>query len=53
MKITTDVDIDFGNRELALAHLKHTRASILRNDEFAKHATGCYFTDIPHDSIVK
>lgn len=50
MKITTDIDIDFGHRDLALSHLKHIKASMLRNDgTFAKHNSGVYFTDIPHD----
>jgi len=49
-KSAGDIDIDFGNRSLALAHLKHINASILRDgDEFAKHASGVYFTNIPHD----
>lgn len=45
-----DIDIDFGNRDLALAHLKHVKASIGKPEgKFASHATGVYFTDIPHD----
>jgi hypothetical protein len=49
LKITTDIDLDFPNRDQALSHLKHIRASAFRNEEFAKHASGVYFTDIPHD----
>jgi hypothetical protein len=49
IKISGDIDIDFPNRELALQHLKHIDAGILRGDEFAKHATGIYFNDIPHN----
>ena len=49
MKITTDIDIDFGDRSKALEHLKHTKASAIKNDVVSKHATGVYFTDIPHD----
>ena len=50
MKFQGDIDIDFGNRDAALAHLKHVNASIGKPEgEFAKHATGVYFTDIPHD----
>lgn len=49
MKANTDIDLDFGNRDQALSHLKHISASILRNEEFAHHASGVYFTDIPHD----
>lgn len=51
MKFTSDIDIDFGNRDQALALFKHTPASILRNNEFVKHNTGVYFTDIPTEPI--
>lgn len=45
-----DIDIDFANREDALAQLQHVRASMTRNDGLrARHASGVYFTDIPHD----
>ena len=49
MKANTDIDIDFGFRDQALTHLKHISASMQRGDGFAKHASGVYFTDIPHD----
>lgn len=50
MKNNFDIDIDFANRDNALQHLKHIKASMSKTDgEFAKHATGVYFTDIPHD----
>lgn len=50
MKNNFDIDIDFGDRDAALTHLKHINASIAKAEgEFAKHATGVYFTDIPHD----
>jgi len=49
-KFKGDIDIDFGSRDAALAHLKHINASIVRTDTaLSKHATGVYFTDIPHD----
>ena len=49
-RINTDIDIDFGNRNVALSHLTHVAASISKdNATFHKHATGVYFTDIPHD----
>lgn len=45
-----DIDIDFGNRDLALTHLPHYDCSIKRTDASrAKHASGVYFTEIPHD----
>lgn len=49
-RINTDIDIDFGNRNIALSHLTHVAASISKdNKTFNKHATGVYFTEIPHD----
>lgn len=50
MKSNTDIDIDFGDRDAALAHLRHINASIKRNDgTMVKHNTGVYFGEIPHD----
>jgi hypothetical protein len=50
MSINTDIDIDFGSRDAALSHLKHYSASISKKEGiFNKHATGVYFSDIPHD----
>jgi len=50
VKFQGDIDIDFGNRDAALTHLKHVNASIAKAEgELAKHNTGVYFTDIPHD----
>jgi len=48
-KFSSDIDIDFGNRDLALQHLKHTPAGIVRDDKLVKHNTGVYVTDIPTD----
>ena len=46
----TDVDIDFADRNNALKHLRHIKASRnLGDNKFASHPTGVYFTDIPHD----
>jgi len=49
MKFKSDIDIDFGNREQILSLIKHTPASISRDDKLAKHNTGVYFTEIPID----
>jgi len=49
MKFKSDIDIDFADREQILSLLKHTPASIMRDDKIAKHNTGVYFTDIPVD----
>lgn len=49
MKFQSDIDIDFGNRELALKLIDHTPATIVRAGEVIKHNTGIYVTDIPSD----
>jgi hypothetical protein len=49
MKFKSDIDIDFGDRNQILSLLKHTPASIIRNEKLTKHNTGVYFTDIPVD----
>ena len=43
-----DIDIDFANRELALAQVKHV---IARLDSDKKHNTGVYVQPIPCDPI--
>lgn len=49
MKFTSDIDIDFADREKALALIKHTNAAIERDGRLVKHNTGIYVTDIPED----
>lgn len=49
MKFKSDIDIDFGDRSLALALLQHHPAGIVRDGELVKHNTGVYVTDIPTD----
>lgn len=49
MKFKSDIDIDFGDRNQILSLLKHTPASIIRDEKLTKHNTGVYFTDIPVD----
>lgn len=49
MKFKSDIDIDFGDRTRILSLLKHTPASIIKDDKATKHNTGVYFTDIPVD----
>ena len=52
MKLDADIDIDFGDRDQALALLKHTPAGIIRDSKLIKHNTGIYVTDIPADPFV-
>lgn len=49
MKFRSDIDIDFGDRDLALNLLDHTPASILRDGQLVRHNTGVYATDVPKD----
>jgi len=52
VKFNSDIDIDFGNRDAALAFLKHTPAGIIRDDKLIRHSTGIYVTKIPIDPFV-
>ena len=51
MKLNTDIDIDFGDRNHALALLKTIPAGIIRDGKLIKHNTGVYPTEIPLDPI--
>ena len=46
-----DIDIDFAHRDAALASLRHTPASIIKDGKIAKHNTGVYFHAVPTDPI--
>ena len=46
-----DIDIDFVDREQALALFKHTRASRLDEGKLVKHNTGVYFHEVPVDAL--
>ena len=48
MKIDFDVDIDMSNRDDLLRLIKHTPASICKDNEFTKHNTGIYFNRIKY-----
>ena len=52
MKFSSDVDIDFADREQVLTLLNVTPASIIRDGKLVKHTTGVYATDIPVDPFV-
>ena len=51
MKFQSDIDIDFGNRDELLKHIKHVPAAMRNVTPIRKHNTGVYVTDIPYDSI--
>jgi DNA polymerase III alpha subunit len=46
-----DIDIDFYDRDSALAVVKHIPASRLENGEYKKHNTGVYLNAIPVDPV--
>ncbi len=51
MKFNSDIDIDFGNRDDILKHIKHIPAAMRNVSPIRKHATGVYVTEIPYDAI--
>jgi hypothetical protein len=50
MKFSSDIDIDFADRNLILEHIDYVTASI-RDETVKKHNTGIYVTDIPYDPL--
>jgi len=51
MKFQSDIDIDFGNRDELLKHIKHIPAAMRNVKPIRKHNTGVYVTDIPYDAL--
>lgn len=51
MQFNSDVDIDFGDRDQILKHIKHIPASMRDVKPQRKHSTGIYVTDIPYNPI--
>jgi hypothetical protein len=51
--VTTDIDIDFLDREKALEGLSYVSGTIEQRGHRVKHASGVYFQDIPVDPISK
>ena len=51
MKFNSDIDIDYGNRDDILKHIKYTSAAMRKVNPIRKHATGVYVTDIPYDAV--
>lgn len=47
MKFTSDIDIDFADRNQILSYIKYTPAAIIKDKEVQRHNTGIYVTDIP------
>jgi len=51
MKFKSDIDIDFGNRDLILKHIKHIPAAMRNVTPIRKHNTGVYVTEVPYDAL--
>jgi hypothetical protein len=51
MKFSSDIDIDFGDREKILQLINHIPAAMRNVNPIRKHNTGIYVTDIPYDAI--
>ena len=51
MKFTSDIDIDLGNREDIIKHIKHIPAAMRNVKPIRKHASGVHVCDIPYDPI--
>ena len=51
MRIDSDIDIDFGDRDKLLQLIKHTPAAMRNANPMRKHNTGVYITDIPYDPV--
>lgn len=52
MKFQSDIDIDFADRDQALAHLSHVPASMYRDHQLVKHISGVHVTEIPVDPFM-
>ncbi len=48
--VSTDIDIDFADRDAALSGLLHIPASTINKEgQITRHPTGVYFQDVPTD----
>ena len=53
VKYSTDVDIDFADRDDILKLIKHTAAMQINDGEPRKHNSGVYVTDIPYNPLTQ
>jgi hypothetical protein len=49
--MTSDVDIDFADREEILKHIYHVPATMTVTGLLKRHTSGVYVTDVPYDPI--
>jgi hypothetical protein len=45
-----DIDLDFGDRDLELAKIRHTPAAMVRERQLVRHVSGVYVNNIPYNS---
>lgn len=50
-RFNSDIDIDFGDRDLILKHIQHTPAAMYNVDPPRKHNTGIHVTDVPYNPV--
>lgn len=50
-RVTTDIDIDFPDRDSALMGLMHVAASMEQKGQPSRHPTGVYFQNVPVDPL--
>ena len=53
VKYSTDVDIDFADRDDILKLIKHTAAMQINDGDIRKHNSGVYVTDIPYNPLTQ
>jgi uncharacterized protein (DUF2342 family) len=51
MKFNSDIDIDLGNRDDILQHIRHVPAAMRKNKSVSRHLTGIHVTEIPTDHL--
>lgn len=51
MKFSADIDLDFGDRNQLLQHIKYTNAAMRKLTPMRKHNSGIYVTDVPYDPV--
>ena len=51
MKVTTDIDIDFANREDIIKHIKCIPAMMISKGKIRHHASGVYMHEIPTNPL--
>lgn len=53
MKINSDIDIDFGDRDQILSLIEHIPAAMRKVKPMRKHSTGVHVTKVPYDPVNK